>query len=220
MSAPPSSRPASRDKARWKLALFHTLDGSRTSGPSAVAAPAPAPAVVPAHAVVPAATAGTPSPAMSFEAWAVLSLRRVGRSDEQKLQALRDQSLTLEAWARIDAEHMRTLSDDLRAARTERPALYAAKQKEELARRAGALHPPEPERVLRAARPRARHRRARPASTATAKQAATSTAHAAAPRAELGRRFGRSRHPGASSPENPRRKPRHDTPSASRPPPR
>ena len=80
---------------------------------------------------------------MSFEAWAALSLRLLGTSDEAKLQALREQSLTPEAWARIDEEHLRTLSDDLRAGRTERPALYEAKQKEELARRAGALDPAE-----------------------------------------------------------------------------
>jgi len=78
MNAPASSRPAPADKARWKLALFHTLDASRTSVAGAVAAPA--------HAVVPAAIAVTPTPAMRFEAWALLSL-----------QALREQNLTPEA---------------------------------------------------------------------------------------------------------------------------
>ena len=67
--------------------------------------------------------------------------------------------LTLEAWTRLDDDYLRVLSADLRAGRTERPALYAATWKVDMARRAeasdalAALEPGRPDESAPAPRP-------------------------------------------------------------------
>jgi hypothetical protein len=81
---------------------------------------------------------------LGFEAWAALSIRFLGARAEEKLEVLGARRLTLEAWTRIDDDYLRMLSADLRAGRTERPALYAATCTEEMARRTRASPAPEP----------------------------------------------------------------------------
>lgn len=73
---------------------------------------------------------------LGFEAWAALSIRFIGAGAEGQPEALAARRMTGEDWARIDDDYLRMLSADLRAGRTDRPALYAAAFQEELARRA------------------------------------------------------------------------------------
>jgi hypothetical protein len=118
--APPSSSgPA---PAPAKHSFFGSLDGKLSAaGYAPPAAPAPEP----------------PRPALSFGMWVELSVRLDGASPEDLAQALSTWDLTHEAWARLEREYFRMLSDDVRAGRYERPALYEAKYREEHARRAG-----------------------------------------------------------------------------------
>jgi len=82
---------------------------------------------------------------LGFEAWAALSIRFIGARAEEKLEALGARRLTLDAWTRIDDDYLRVLSADLRAGRTERPALYAATCKEDMVRRSEASEASEAE---------------------------------------------------------------------------
>jgi len=71
---------------------------------------------------------------LGFETWAMLSSRFLGVGvDAYELMA---RKLTLDEWRQIDADYMRVMSADQRAGRRERPALFAAKYDEEMARRA------------------------------------------------------------------------------------
>jgi hypothetical protein len=74
-------------------------------------------------------------PALDFEAWAALSFRLLGATEEEKAAAAGALGLTIEAWTRLDEAYLRALSDDLIAGRMERPALYRAACQAEMARR-------------------------------------------------------------------------------------
>lgn len=106
--------PDSAERRDAKEAYFGGLDVRiATSGGAGLAAPVPPPPVP------------APSPALSFEAWAEMSIR-FAASPEELVAALRVRGLTLEAWNRLDAAYSRAISDDLRAGRQELSNLYHA----------------------------------------------------------------------------------------------
>jgi hypothetical protein len=115
--------------------FFDGIDLKLSAAGYAVSPPATtggAPPAPPVHAPVAA-----PPPALSFEAWAELSVRIAGGTPEDAAAALSARGLTPAAWQRCDAEHRRALSDDLNAGRRRRWALLEVKYKEGAARRAG-----------------------------------------------------------------------------------
>jgi hypothetical protein len=143
-------RPTPEDKARRLAAILEKLDvslgrvtdgrGEEARGSAPPAAPAPSGDARSAFEVQALAKGEAP---LGFEAWAALSLRFLGESQEEKRQALGARKLTLEAWAAIDEDYLRLLYADLRAGRTDRQAVYAAKCNEERARRAKASEAPK-----------------------------------------------------------------------------
>jgi hypothetical protein len=120
------AEPLSEASPDAKRAFFGKLDAKLAAAGYAVNPPAPAP------------------PALTFEAWAELSVRFDGSRPEDLTGALSARGVTLEVWKRFDAEYRRALSDDLRAGKQERPAIYDGKYKQEQARRAGTPAPPIP----------------------------------------------------------------------------
>ncbi len=93
----------------------------------------------------PPVQAPAPPPALTFEAWAELAARFDGAPPADLAAALAERGVTLEVWRRFDDAYGRTLVDDIRAGRGDRPAVYDAIYKEERARHAGApaeLTPP------------------------------------------------------------------------------
>jgi hypothetical protein len=121
MSKREPHHPSLKAKAHARRAFFETLDATLSA----------------ARPAVPVAVAA-PSPGLSFEAWAELSVCVLELPEEALEKALVARGLTLAAWKQLDRAYYDALADDLRAGRQERPALYAAKYKEERARRAGA----------------------------------------------------------------------------------
>ena len=127
MSEPP--RPPPEVKALAKCALFESLDGQLSAAGYAVPAPVAEP----------------PPPALSFEAWAELNVRLAGASPQELAAALVAKGLTVPVWRRLEDEYLHALRNDVSAGRRERPALYEAKSKEDMARRrAVAGTPPAP----------------------------------------------------------------------------
>ena len=143
-------RPTPEEKARTLAAILEKIDarlGRVTEGGAEEArgsAPPAAPAPSGDARLVDEAQALAKGEApLGFEAWAELSLRFLGKSQQEKLQALGARKLTLEEWAAIDDDSLRMLYADLRAGRTDRQAVYAAKCNEEMARRAKASEAPK-----------------------------------------------------------------------------
>jgi hypothetical protein len=110
-------------RALARCAFFDKLDGKLSATGHAVPAPTPAPAPAP--------------PALSFEAWAELSVRLADASPQERAAALAVRGLTALVWERLEGEYLHVLRDDVRAGKRERPALYEAMNKAEMARRAG-----------------------------------------------------------------------------------
>ncbi len=131
---PPRPRP--EDKARVIADLFATFDArlsrlSEQREEEARASAAPDPVVAPEET--------TPIESLlDFEDWATLSIRFLAAPEDEQSEALTRRSLTPEAWSAIDEGYLRLLSEDLEAGRAERPARYAARCDEEMARRAEA----------------------------------------------------------------------------------
>jgi hypothetical protein len=143
-------RPRPEDKARALADFFETLDATlgRVPAASAEQARGSAPAGVPtppdaAGAADDLGALAEGEAPLGFEAWAELSFRLIGAPAEETLEALAARGVTLEDWTRLDDDYLRLLSADLRAGRTERPALYAIKCNEEMARRTKASERPE-----------------------------------------------------------------------------
>jgi hypothetical protein len=138
-------RPTPEDKARVMAAFFEKLDArlggvteeraEEARGSAPPAAPAPSGGARSADEVQALAKGEAP---LGFEAWAAMSLRFLGKSQQEKLEALGARKLTLEEWAEIDDDYLRMLYADLRAGRTDLQAVYATKCNEEVARRATA----------------------------------------------------------------------------------
>jgi hypothetical protein len=116
--------PASAARVGAKRSFFESLDAKIAGTAEIPRVPAPPPS--------------PPPPALSFEAWAELCVRFLDSPEEALVQALTARGLTLAAWKQLDHDYRRALSDDVRAGQRERPAVYAAKYKEERARRNGA----------------------------------------------------------------------------------
>lgn len=131
MGEPPGalSQPASEATVNAKCAFFESLDARLAATGPAMSPGAPAPPVPP-----PAA----PAPALSLEAWMELSACFAHASLADLVAALLARGLSLETWVQLDREYTRLLSDDVRAGKQERAALYQARYEEEQARRAGA----------------------------------------------------------------------------------
>jgi hypothetical protein len=113
-------------KALAKRALFQNLDGKLCAAGYAVPAPVAAP----------------PPPALSFEAWAELSVRLIDASPEVLAATLTARSLTVAVWRRLEHEYLHMLRHDASAGGRERSALYEALNKEEMARRRAAAGTP------------------------------------------------------------------------------
>src|SRR5262245_25657762 len=143
-------RPTPEQKARVLAAILKKIDAGlgrvteggaeEAHGSAPPAEPPPSGDVRSAFEVQALAKGEAP---LGFEAWAELSLRFIGKSQQEKLQALGSRKLTLEEWAAIDDDYLRTLYADMRAGRTDRQAVYAAKCNEEMARRAKAAEAPK-----------------------------------------------------------------------------
>jgi len=118
--------PATAARVGAKRSFFESLDARLADAGHAMSPRVPAPLPSP------------PPPALSFEAWAELSVRFLESPEEALVQALNMRGLSLQAWKQLDHEYRRALADDVRAGQRERPALYEAKYKEERARRNGA----------------------------------------------------------------------------------
>jgi len=123
--------PSSAARLDAKRAFFARHDAHLAAAGYAVPAPPP-PAPPP-----PAPPPPVPAPALSFEAWAELSVGFTAASPGDVTAALAARGLTLEVWQRLDGAYRRALSDDLRAGRQELSALYKTKHEEALARRTG-----------------------------------------------------------------------------------
>ena len=143
-------RPTPEDKARMMAAFFEKLDArlGRVTEGRAEEARGSAPPAAPtpsgdARSVDEVQALAKGEASLGFEAWAELSLRFIGKSQQEKLQALGARKLTLQQWAAIDDDYLRMLYADLRAGRTDRQAVYAAKCNEEMAHRAKASEAPK-----------------------------------------------------------------------------
>jgi hypothetical protein len=117
--------PASAARVGAKRSFFESLDAKLAGHAMSPRVPAPPPP-------------SPPPPALSFEAWAELSVRFLDSPEAALVQALTARGLTLEAWKQLDHDYRRALSFDVRAGQRERSAVYEAKYKEERARRNGA----------------------------------------------------------------------------------
>jgi hypothetical protein len=132
MNADEPTGPASAPRVGAKRSFFESLDAKLAGAGTAVRPRVPAPPPSP------------PPPALSFDAWAELSVRFPESPGEALVQALTARGLTLAAWKQLDHDYRRALSDDVRAGQRERPAVYEAKYKEERLRRAGAAEEGRP----------------------------------------------------------------------------
>ena len=140
-------RPTPEEKARTLAAILEKIDArlgrvpmtegraEEARGSAPPAAPAPSGDARSVDEVQALAKGEAP---LGFDAWAALSFRFLGKSQEEKLEALGARKLTLQEWAAIDDDYLRMLYADLRAGRTDRQAVYATKCNEEMARRAKA----------------------------------------------------------------------------------
>jgi hypothetical protein len=131
MNEPEPTRRPPEGQALARRAFFEELDGKLSAAGYAVRAPVamggtPTPPV-----------AAPPPPALSFEAWAELSIRFADAAPEDLAAALSARGLTPEVWERLDRAYLRALCDDMRAGKQELQPLYEAKRREEAARRAG-----------------------------------------------------------------------------------
>jgi hypothetical protein len=126
MDARDPKAPAPATRAGAKCAFLGDIDARLAAAGYRVRPPAPAP------------PEPTPAPALTFEAWAELSVRFADAPPEALAAALAARGVTIEVWTRFEAAYRRALSDDLRAGKRERPEIYEARYKEERARRAGA----------------------------------------------------------------------------------
>lgn len=75
-------------------------------------------------------------PTVAFGEWAELSVRFLGKGEEELQGALTARGVTAAQWAQSDARHLAGLGDEGAAGSAERRAIYAAKCDEERARRA------------------------------------------------------------------------------------
>ena len=124
------------------LGAFLAALEARSARRRTVILEAPVPPAPPPPPPPPEAAPTVSGRAVSFEAWADLSIHLFGVGEEEQIAALRARGLAPEEWARLDKHFLRVLSDDLRAGRAERPGLYEARCTAEMARRKGTSPPP------------------------------------------------------------------------------
>lgn len=115
--------PASVDKVGAKAAFFEGLDRMLAADGHPVTPPPARPPPPP------------PPPALTFEAWAELSVRFRLTPQQDPTAELIARGIPLDVWWRLESQYRHAISEELRAGRRELAAIYDAKHNEEQARR-------------------------------------------------------------------------------------